>query len=338
MMRPRGFARVLRPRIHPTSPAAGSLAGSDLESSAREAIRIYRAREKNSFACLCGTVFWLQVFLWKEQSEIYRADRVRFRDMCVPSLLSCTSDTWPRSTSGRCKRTSRSPPPPGSCSLCRSTSGRNRRHRDWCRCTVARECPECRAWDSSRRTAATAPDRRGLSVQGVCVPDCTALTGSCSAAGVWDRRDADARSCSPNWRAHYCARDPNCWPLPGRPRRSGPLDYRRPRGNLADASSKFSLYTSPTYRDTCTPDAFPKTRAVTRRRRNPVMFLFDLDWISPYFFTSFVSNRFKLNTIYLTNLKMCKIKKNIIYCECWILRLKENFLFELEWRKLFKLL
>lgn len=32
MMRPRGFARVLRPRTHPTSPAAGSLAGSDLES------------------------------------------------------------------------------------------------------------------------------------------------------------------------------------------------------------------------------------------------------------------------------------------------------------------
>lgn len=32
MMRPRGLARVLRPRTHPTSPATRSLAESDLES------------------------------------------------------------------------------------------------------------------------------------------------------------------------------------------------------------------------------------------------------------------------------------------------------------------
>jgi len=162
MMRPRGFVRVLRPRIHPMSSAAGSHAGSDLESSAREAIRIYRAREKNSFVCLCHTVLWLQGFAKTEREfdhlilrmreappkwsrfPLYRVDRIRFRGMCVPSLLSYTSDTWPRSTSGRCKRTSRSPPPPGSCSLCRSTSDRNRQHRDWCRYTVARGYPRCR--------------------------------------------------------------------------------------------------------------------------------------------------------------------------------------------------
>lgn len=47
MMRPRGFARVLRPRTHPTSPPRqGAPERSDPKSSARETIRIYRAREK----------------------------------------------------------------------------------------------------------------------------------------------------------------------------------------------------------------------------------------------------------------------------------------------------
>lgn len=258
--------------------------------------------------------------------------------MCVPSLLSCTTGTWPRNTSGRCRRTSRPPAPPASCSLCRSTSDRSRRRRGWCRCTVARGCPGYRAWDSSRRTPATAPGRRGPSARAACAPDCTASAESCSVAGARDRRDAGGRSCSPSWRAHCCARDPNCWPSPGRRRRSDPSDYRRPRGNSAAASSKFSPYTSPTYRDTCTPDAFPKTRAVTRRRRNPVTFLLDSQ-LNRWYCIRDIFSRFTfvfgsfiwINDEFDKFKERDKIEKNVIYYKfCNILRLKRYFLFHLE--------
>lgn len=54
----------------------------------------------------------------------------------------------------------------------------------------------------------------------------------------------------------HCCRANYCPPSHGTLHRSDLSDCRPPNGNSADASNMFSPYTSRTYRDICTPDAF----------------------------------------------------------------------------------